>query len=215
MRNPDTAPIARLVACRVIFVIRGSSRVEAATSVRNVLEAGGRAVELTFTVPDVIDLLAEVGPWAAEQGAMVGVGTVLAASQAHAAIDSGAEFVVSPGLDIDIVHAARRRAVAVLPGVSTATEVMSALRVGVDTLKLFPGMPAGPRLLTALRGPFPRVRFVPSGGVRTANAAEWFAAGAAAVGVGVTPRTGVEEVRELLRIAERSSRLEVPTSRES
>jgi 2-dehydro-3-deoxyphosphogluconate aldolase / (4S)-4-hydroxy-2-oxoglutarate aldolase len=115
----------------------------------------------------------------------VGAGTVTDAETARRAVDAGAEFIVTPCLFPDVIEAARRADVAVLPGALTPTEVFEAFRLGGDMVKVFPIQSVGgAAYLRALRGPFPDIPLVPTGGVTLANVAEMFAAGAAAVGVG-------------------------------
>lgn len=114
----------------------------------------------------------------------VGAGTVLTMEQAHAAIDAGASFLVSPGLTHEVVKSGRARGVAAIPGVFTATEIMDALALGVEMVKVFPAGTLGPRYLRDLRGPFPDLRVLATGGISTESVPEYFAAGATAVGLG-------------------------------
>ena len=136
------------------------------------------AVEVTFTVPDAPGAIAEL---AAEESLLVGAGTVLTPDQADAAVRAGARFLVSPGLDDEVLDAAERLGVPALPGVFTPTEVARAAR-RCSLMKLFPASLGGPTLLAALRGPFPDLAFVPTGGVSASTVGEWLAAGAIAVG---------------------------------
>ena len=116
---------------------------------------------------------------------LVGAGTVTDAETARRAIDAGAEFIVSPCLVPEVIEAAHRAGVAVLPGALTPGEVFEAHRLGGDMVKVFPAQAlGGAAYLRALRGPFPAIPLVPTGGVTLANLAEMFQAGAAAVGVG-------------------------------
>ena len=114
----------------------------------------------------------------------LGAGTVLTAAQAHEAVEAGATFLVSPGTDEAVVAAMRGTGVAAISGALTPSEVMAALRLGVDAVKIFPASLGGPAYLKALRGPFPDVAFMPTGGVSVANISDWLAAGAVAVGAG-------------------------------
>lgn len=128
------------------------------------LAAGGaRCAEVTFRTPDAEQVLKVM---AAHGGLAVGAGTVLTPEQAERAVAAGAAFVVSPGYDEEVVARCRELGVPVVPGVATATELMRALRAGLDTVKLFPAEPLGGlRTLRALAGPFPGMRFVPTGGI--------------------------------------------------
>jgi 2-dehydro-3-deoxyphosphogluconate aldolase/(4S)-4-hydroxy-2-oxoglutarate aldolase len=138
-----------------------------ATPLARALSAGGaRCAEVTFRTPDAEQV---VKAMAAESGLVVGAGTVLTAEQAERATEAGARFVVSPGLDHDVIDKCRELGVPVIPGVATATEVMSALKAGLDTVKLFPAEPLGGRAtLRALAAPFPGVLFMPTGGIDAA-----------------------------------------------
>ncbi|WP_306359580.1 bifunctional 4-hydroxy-2-oxoglutarate aldolase/2-dehydro-3-deoxy-phosphogluconate aldolase [Nocardia sp. CC227C] len=143
--------------------------------------AGIRALELTFTTPDVLDCLRKA---AASTSAVVGAGTVLTAEQAEAAIDSGAHFLVTPGLRPAVADVALRRDIPVVMGAFTPSEVMAALDLGAAAVKIFPARALGPGYLRDLRGPFPAVDLIPSGGVNAANAADFLAHGAVAVAAG-------------------------------
>ncbi|MFE2560233.1 bifunctional 4-hydroxy-2-oxoglutarate aldolase/2-dehydro-3-deoxy-phosphogluconate aldolase [Streptomyces sp. NPDC059352] len=128
------------------------------------LAAGGaRCAEVTLRTPDAEQVLRTM---AAHGGLTVGAGTVLTPEQAERAVAAGARFVVSPGFDPDVVEKCRELRVPVVPGVATATELMRALRAGLDTVKLFPAETlGGPAALRALAAPFPGMRFVPTGGI--------------------------------------------------
>ncbi|GGI44040.1 2-dehydro-3-deoxyphosphogluconate aldolase/(4S)-4-hydroxy-2-oxoglutarate aldolase [Agromyces flavus] len=138
------------------------------------LQRGGiRCAEITLRTPAGIDAIAalrEVPDFT------VGAGTVLEPDDVDRVFDAGARFVVSPGLADDVVERAQALGVEVIPGVATATEVQRAIRLGLDRLKLFPAGPlGGTAAIRALAGPFPGVRYLPSGGVTAANAAEYLA----------------------------------------
>lgn len=138
--------------------------VASAIPLADALAAGGaRCAEVTLRTPDAERVLEDM---AAHGGLAVGAGTVLTPEQAERAVAAGARFVVSPGFDEEVVLKCRELGVPVVPGVATATELMRALKAGVDTVKLFPAEPlGGPGLLRALAAPFPRARFVPTGGI--------------------------------------------------
>ena len=137
-----------------------------------------------MTVPNAIDAIASVAKRFAGK-VIVGAGTVTDAQTARRAIDAGANFIVSPCLVREVVEAAHGSDVAVLPGALTPTEVFNAFRLGADMVKVFPAQSVGgAAYLRALRGPFPDIPLVPTGGVTLENIGEMFKAGAAAVGVG-------------------------------
>ncbi|MEU7633683.1 bifunctional 4-hydroxy-2-oxoglutarate aldolase/2-dehydro-3-deoxy-phosphogluconate aldolase [Nocardia sp. NPDC049220] len=168
-------------ADRVLSVVRAPEIPDPVSLADALARAGIRAVELTFTTPGVLGHLAAA---AEVKGAVVGVGTVTTADQAEAAIDNGARFLVTPGVRAEVAAVAVRRDIPVVMGAFTATEVMQALDHGAAAVKIFPARALGPGYLKDLRGPFPDVAFIPSGGVNAGNAAEFLACGAVAVSAG-------------------------------
>ena len=168
----------------IIPVVRVTSSEHALEAVE-AIEAGGiPVVEITMTVPNAISTIREVRARSGER-VLVGAGTVSNAEQARACLDAGAQFLVSPGLAVSVLELARTLGVLAIPGALTPTEVMAASEAGARAIKIFPcGSVGGPKYIKALRGPFPDLRFIPTGGVSPANAAEFFAAGAFAVGMG-------------------------------
>ncbi|WNZ06541.1 bifunctional 4-hydroxy-2-oxoglutarate aldolase/2-dehydro-3-deoxy-phosphogluconate aldolase [Streptomyces sp. 11x1] len=144
-----------------------------AAPLADALAAGGaRCAEVTFRTPDAVQV---VKVMAAHGELTVGAGTVLSAEQAERAVEAGARFVVSPGLEDEVLEKCSELEVPVVPGIATATELMRALRAGVDTVKLFPAEPlGGTSMLRALAAPFPQARFVPTGGIRAAQLSGYF-----------------------------------------
>jgi 2-dehydro-3-deoxyphosphogluconate aldolase/(4S)-4-hydroxy-2-oxoglutarate aldolase len=168
----------------IIPVIRAPSADAAVAVVAALQEAGLRIAEITMTVPNAIDAIAAVATRFAGR-VLVGAGTVTDAETARRAMDAGAEFIVSPCLVPEVIEAAHGADVAVLPGALTPTEVFNAFRLGGDMVKVFPAQSVGgAAYVRALRGPFPDIPLVPTGGVTLENIGEMFKAGAAAVGVG-------------------------------
>ncbi len=167
----------------VIPVIRAASPHEAAAAIA-AIEAGGVTVfEITMTVPGAVDLIREVSRSA--PGALVGAGTVLDPAAAHACIDAGARFVISPALNLDTIHACNEAGVAVMPGALTPTEVLTAWNAGADMVKVFPANAVGgASYLKSLKAPLPHVRLVPTGGVNLQTGKDFIKAGAEALGVG-------------------------------
>ena len=147
---------------------------DTAVPVAAALAEGGLPVaEVTFRTAVAADAIARI---AAETDVLVGAGTVVRPEQVDEAVAAGARFIVTPGLSARVIERCRELDVLVIPGVATATEVIAALDLGLDLLKLFPAEAAGGvALLRALRGPFPDVRFVPTGGISAANAASYLA----------------------------------------
>ena len=171
----------------IIPIIRASSADAAVAVVEALLQGGLTVAEITMTVPHALDAIGAVAKRFSGK-ILVGAGTVTDAETARRAVDAGAEFIVTPCLVpevIDYIRAAHPADVAVLPGALTPGEVFEAFRLGGDMVKVFPVQSVGgAAYVRALRGPFPDIPLVPTGGVTLENMAEMFQAGAAAVGVG-------------------------------
>jgi 2-dehydro-3-deoxyphosphogluconate aldolase/(4S)-4-hydroxy-2-oxoglutarate aldolase len=170
---------------RAVAVIRGERVADPPGLAASLAGAGIRTIEFTFTIPDVLAAIEA----AADTGAVVGAGTVRDERQARDALAAGARFLVSPACVTAVAHVAREAGVRVFLGALTPTEVDAALKAGTSAVKLFPAGLGGPRYLRDLRGPFPDVDFIPSGGVTEENAREFLDAGAIAVyaGSGLAP----------------------------
>lgn len=178
------AVVATLREVGVIPVIRAASADAAIAVVEALLDAGLAVAEITMTVPNAIDAIASLAARFGDK-VLVGAGTVTDTETTRRAIDAGAGFIVTPCLVPDVIATAHRADVAVLPGALTPTEVFEAFRMGGDMVKVFPVRNVGgAAYLWALRGPFPDIPLVPTGGVTLENIGEMFDAGAAAVGVG-------------------------------
>ncbi|MBK6406709.1 MAG: bifunctional 4-hydroxy-2-oxoglutarate aldolase/2-dehydro-3-deoxy-phosphogluconate aldolase [Holophagales bacterium] len=175
--------VAALEACGVVAVIR-LKNASALGAVVDALAVGGvRALEVTMTVPGAIELIREIAP-SLPPDVVLGAGTVLDAETAQAAIEAGARYVVSPVFREEVLRVCHRFDVAALPGCFTPTEILGAWEAGADIVKVFPATALGPGYFRDLRGPFPELRLMPTGGVSLANAGEWIRAGAVAIGVG-------------------------------
>ena len=169
-----------LATSPVIAVIRGASA-EMESTLDWLMSVGVRAIEVTTNTPGWQQGVA----LAIHKGfAHVGVGTVVTENHVLQAHEAGATFTVAPGLDAQVARACTQHGLIHIPGVLSPSEIQMALRMGLSTLKLFPAGPMGLDYLRALRAPFDKVRFIPTGGVSVAAASEWMAAGAFAVGLG-------------------------------
>jgi 2-dehydro-3-deoxyphosphogluconate aldolase / (4S)-4-hydroxy-2-oxoglutarate aldolase len=178
------AAINRIHEVGIVPVVRASSVDEARRAVDAIHSGGVPIIEITMTVPDAANIIKQV---VRQYGSSVltGAGTVVTADQAKMCLDSGAEFLVSPGLSLAVLQVAAARQKLAIPGALTPTEVIAALEAGATLIKVFPcGSVGGPKYIKALRAPFPEPRFIPTGGVNLSNAAEYIAAGAFALGVG-------------------------------
>ena len=168
----------------IIPVIRADSA-DRAVRISEALLAGGiTTLEITMTVPDALGAMRSVSDRLGTD-VLLGAGTVTSGRMAADALDAGAQFLVSPCVAADVIALARERAVAVLPGALTPTEVFAAHSLGGDIIKVFPATAAGgPAYLRALKGPFPAIDLCPTGGVNLETIGEFIKAGAVAVGVG-------------------------------
>ncbi|NVM99509.1 bifunctional 4-hydroxy-2-oxoglutarate aldolase/2-dehydro-3-deoxy-phosphogluconate aldolase [Arthrobacter sp. SDTb3-6] len=181
--------VSRLEADRTLAVVRAPEIADAAELCRALVAGGITGVELTYTTPGLLEHVARAAGTAADHGAVVGVGTVMTADQARAAIDAGAAFLVTPGIRPEVASVAAAAGVPFALGAMTPTEVAMALDLGSAVVKIFPARTLGAAYLKDLQGPYPGVKLLPSGGISAGNAGEFLAAGALAVccGTAVVP----------------------------
>ncbi|MFF4253844.1 bifunctional 4-hydroxy-2-oxoglutarate aldolase/2-dehydro-3-deoxy-phosphogluconate aldolase [Streptomyces sp. NPDC001663] len=166
-----------------VAVLRSLSAQDAVTTAHALAEAGIRGIELTFTVPDALTAVDRLRTELPDD-VLVGLGTVTRPAQVADAVAAGVRFLVSPGTNLELGRALADSEVPFLAGALTPSEVMTAASSGAAAVKLFPAFTVGPGYLKALRGPFPDVPVVPTGGIGPDNAADWIRAGATAVGAG-------------------------------
>jgi 2-dehydro-3-deoxyphosphogluconate aldolase/(4S)-4-hydroxy-2-oxoglutarate aldolase len=174
--------VKRLCEKGVVAVVRASSSAQLVDVARALLAGGVDCVEITMTTPNALAVIRDCR--SAVPDAMIGVGSVLNAEVARAAIAAGAQFVVSPVFDPQVVVAAHQADLPVVPGALTPTEILTASNAGADIVKVFPGGQFGPSYLRDLLAPMPHLRLSPTGGVDLTTAAEWIAAGAVTLGIG-------------------------------
>jgi 2-dehydro-3-deoxyphosphogluconate aldolase / (4S)-4-hydroxy-2-oxoglutarate aldolase len=168
----------------VIPVVRVPSYEHAMCAVRGILDSGVNIVEITLTVPNACSIIRELTTKYGQK-LLVGAGTVLDVENCKQALEAGADFIVSPAFDKDVVGMARQHNKIAVPGALTPTEIVTAWNTGADMVKIFPcNALGGTPYIRALRGPFPNIEFVITGGVTIDTAPEFLAAGASAVGVG-------------------------------
>jgi 2-dehydro-3-deoxyphosphogluconate aldolase/(4S)-4-hydroxy-2-oxoglutarate aldolase len=177
------ATVRRVAEIGLLAVLRAPDPSGARRAVDALVEAGVLGIEITYSTPDAAFVISGINESYGDE-VVVGAGTVVTPAQATEAAEAGASYLVSPGIDDEVVAAMQGTGLAVMVGSLTPTEVMRGVRLGVDVMKLFPGSLGGPSYLRSLRGPFPDVPFMPTGGVSAANVGDWLAAGAIAVGVG-------------------------------
>ena len=168
----------------LIPVVRATSAHEAMSAIDAIREGGVSVLEITMTVPGAVGVIEKLSKKYGSD-VLVGAGTVLDAETARACMLSGAQFIVSPALNIETIECCRRYGVAVMPGALTPTEVVQAWTAGADLVKVFPaGALGGASYLKALKAPLPHIELVPTGGVSLKTAADFIKAGASALGVG-------------------------------
>ncbi|HYW81110.1 MAG TPA: bifunctional 4-hydroxy-2-oxoglutarate aldolase/2-dehydro-3-deoxy-phosphogluconate aldolase [Thermoguttaceae bacterium] len=175
--------LSRMTNSGVVAVLRAPNG-DILGDVAEALLAGGvEAIEITFTVPGAHRVLEQVADRLGDR-ILLGAGTVLDTETARVALLAGAEFVVSPVVNLDVIRLCRRYDKAVMPGALTPTEVLTAWEAGADIVKVFPSDLTGPKYLKALHGPLPQVQLMPTGGVNLDTAADFLRAGACALGIG-------------------------------
>jgi 2-dehydro-3-deoxyphosphogluconate aldolase/(4S)-4-hydroxy-2-oxoglutarate aldolase len=215
----------RIIEIGIVPVVRASSAGEACIAAEAVCQGGIPIVEITMTVPGAVELIRELVKNCGSE-VLIGAGTVLNADAAHRCIEAGAEFLVSPGLNLQTVAFAAREGKLIMAGALTPTEVMSAWDAGADFIKVFPcGQVGGAKYIKALKGPFPQIPFIPTGGVNLNTAAEFLEAGSVALGIGGElvqadalktnkPEIIVESARKFLAIV-KHTRAQIASSSEA
>jgi len=189
-----TQVIKQIEETGLVPVVRAASSDEAMRVIDAINEGGVSVLEITMTVPGAVGVIEEV---AKKYGsaATVGAGTVLDPETARICILAGAQFIVSPALNLDTIAMCRRYGVPVMPGALTPTEVVTAWSAGADFVKVFPcGSVGGASYIKNLKGPLPQIKFIPTGGVSLKTAADFIKAGSSALGVG-TDLVDVKAIR--------------------
>lgn len=170
---------------KIVAVVRAESKEQGEKIIDAIIAGGINFIEITMTVPDAVDIIkAMCNKYKDDENVVIGAGTVLDPETARMVILAGANFVVSPGLDVDTIYLCNRYRVPMIPGVMTPTEAITALTAGCDVIKVFPGNLTGPAAISSFKGPLPQGEFMPSGGVDVDNVKDWLKAGACAVGTG-------------------------------
>ena len=184
--------LSRIRETGLVAVVRAESA-EQAEKIAEALAAGGvEAIEITFTVPGAAEVIQSLATKYKAGEILIGAGTVLDPETARIAILQGAQYIVSPCLNVETVKLCNRYNVACIPGAMTLKETVEAIEAGGDIVKIFPGELFGPAIIKAIRGPLPYALLMPTGGVSLDNVADWFKAGSVAVGVGSTLTAGAK-----------------------
>lgn len=182
-------------------VVRAPDATHLVDVIAALAEGGVCVAEVTFTVPNALDVLKAAKARLGDR-VLLGAGTVLDPETARAALLAGAEFIVSPTLNLDVIRLCKRYDKLVFPGAFTPTEILSAWEAGADIVKVFPADVLGSAYFKAMRGPLPQIRLMPTGGVDLNTAGEFLRAGACCLGVGsqmVDPKAVIREDYEYLR----------------
>lgn len=176
--------LAFITGIGIVPIVRVASAESAVKAVEAIHRGGVRAAEITMTVPGAIHALEKVADRLGDK-MMLGAGTVLDPETARACMLAGAEFFVTPALRVSTIEIAKRYSKVIFPGALTPTEVLTAWEAGADAVKIFPcGNMGGPKYIKALKGPFPHIAMIPTGGVNLETAGEFLKAGACAIAVG-------------------------------
>ncbi|MDR0297147.1 MAG: bifunctional 2-keto-4-hydroxyglutarate aldolase/2-keto-3-deoxy-6-phosphogluconate aldolase [Streptococcaceae bacterium] len=174
----------KMIASGVIAVVRSETEEKAIKIVEALVNGGITGIELTYSVPMANDVIERLVTKYENTNVIIGAGTVLDVSSARLAIIAGAQFIVSPSFNKEVAKLANLYQVPYVPGILTPTEAQNALEYGSELIKLFPGDIAGKAMIKDLKGPFPYINIMPSGGVSAENISGWLSAGAAVVSAG-------------------------------
>src|SRR5437660_9041689 len=175
--------LRRVLDCGLVAVVRSRDSQQLVEVVRALADGGVNVVEITMSVPDALDVLKRVRQALGDR-LLLGAGTVLDAETARAVLLAGAEYIVAPTLNLDVIRLCQRYDKLVMPGAFSPTEILTAWEAGADIVKVFPADVVGPAFFKALRGPLPQVKLMPTGGVDLTTATEFLKAGAVCLGVG-------------------------------
>lgn len=176
--------LSKLTDVGVVAVVRANEASQAKKIAEACMLGGVFAIEITFTVPGAAKVMEELRSSYGQEQLLLGAGTVLDSETARIALLSGADFVVTPALNVEAVRLCNRYGIPILPGAMSVKEIIAAMEAGADIIKVFPGELFGPQMIKAFKGPLPQGNFMPTGGVDVSNVQEWMKAGAVAVGVG-------------------------------
>jgi 2-dehydro-3-deoxyphosphogluconate aldolase/(4S)-4-hydroxy-2-oxoglutarate aldolase len=197
--------LRQVLDCGIVAVVRSPDSRQLVEVARALADGGVTVVEITMSVPGALEVLRQVRQALGDR-LLLGAGTVLDPETARAALLAGAEYIVAPTVNLDVIRLCRRYDKLVMPGAFTPTEIVTAWEAGADIVKVFPAEVVGPAFFKALRGPLPQIRLMPTGGVDLTTATAFLKAGACCLGVGghlVQPRAVAEgnfdRIRDLAR----------------
>jgi 2-dehydro-3-deoxyphosphogluconate aldolase/(4S)-4-hydroxy-2-oxoglutarate aldolase len=197
--------LQQILDCGIVAVVRSPDSQQLVDVCRALVDGGVTVVEITMSVPGALEVLGRVRQALGDR-ILLGAGTVLDTETARAVLFAGAEYVVAPTVNLDVIRLCRRYDKLVMPGAFTPTEILSAWEAGADIVKVFPADVMGPAFFKAMRGPLPQIRLMPTGGVDLETAAAFLKAGACCLGIGgqlVEPKAVAERnfdrIRDLAR----------------
>jgi 2-dehydro-3-deoxyphosphogluconate aldolase/(4S)-4-hydroxy-2-oxoglutarate aldolase len=193
--------LRRVLSCGIVAVVRAPDGGHLVEVAQTLFEGGVTVMEITMSVPNALEVISQVRQSMGDR-VLLGAGTVLDAETARAVLLAGAEFIVAPTLNLDVIRLCRRYDKLVMPGAFTPTEILKAWEAGADIVKVFPADVVGPAFFKALRGPLPQIRLMPTGGVDLSTAADFLKAGACCLGVGgqlVEPKAVAERNFDRIR----------------
>lgn len=177
----------------LVAVVRADNTEQAVKIVDACIDGGVIAIEITYTVPSATEIIKELVEKYASGQIIIGAGSVLDTETARTAILAGAQYILSPCLNTEVVKLCNRYQIACMSGAMTVKEVMECMEAGADIVKVFPGEILGPAFIKAVKGPMPYAAMMPTGGVTVENVQEWIRAGAVAVGVGGSLTAGAKK----------------------
>ncbi len=193
--------LRRVLESGIVAVVRAPDSDHMVEVARALADGGVTVVEFTMSVPNALDVLRQVRQALGDR-LLLGAGTVLDVETARSVLLAGAEFIVAPTLNLDVIRLCRRYDKLVMPGAFTPTEILTAWKAGADIVKVFPADVVGPAFFRAMRGPLPQIRLMPTGGVDLTTAAEFLKAGACCLGIGgqlVEPKAVAERNFDRIR----------------
>jgi 2-dehydro-3-deoxyphosphogluconate aldolase/(4S)-4-hydroxy-2-oxoglutarate aldolase len=197
--------LKRVLNCGIVAVVRSPDGHQLVDVAKALADGGVDVVEITMTVPNALDAVRQVRQALGDR-LLLGAGTILDAETARAALLAGAEYLVAPTLNLDVIRLCRRYDKLVMPGAFTPTEILTAWEAGADIVKVFPADVVGPEFFKAVRAPLPQIKLMPTGGVDLKTAGDFLKAGACCLGVGsqlVEPKAVAERnfdrIRDLAR----------------
>jgi 2-dehydro-3-deoxyphosphogluconate aldolase/(4S)-4-hydroxy-2-oxoglutarate aldolase len=195
--------LRQVIECGIVAVVRSRDSLQLVEVAKALAEGGVNIVEITMSVPDALDVVRQVRKTLGDR-IFLGAGTVLDPETARAALLAGAEFIVAPTLNLDVIRLCQRYDKLVMPGAFTPTEILTAWEAGADIVKVFPAEVVGPAFFKAVRAPLPQIKLMPTGGVDLTTATSFLKAGACCLGIGgqlVEPKAVAERnfdrIREL------------------